>query len=318
MAAIALARPAAGARHLVAGGFVATLAFAVTMLVGVPAGHADTSVERAARAFTDDRLYVDPAAESPLTRADRSGLRALLFRARTPIFLAVLPRSAAGANGNLDELPLAVYQAAGEQPGTYAVLVGDYFAAGSSEIGTRAGELARLSAVSNEDVLGAVTQFVHAVESEAEPEPPMFYDKDGGGGAPQDPVGIDEPFPGDFEPMPGFGDDPASGSWVFGLVVIVAIVGVAAQILTRMSRSGGRGGTATGLGSAGSRRRRIWPRTTAAGGFVSTPDSSGTGTGFGGGGGTIGGGSSTSGSTGDSSGGSSSSSFGGGGGTIGG
>lgn len=208
---------------MLAGG-IATLAFAVTMLVGAPAGHTDSAVDRAARALATDPLYIDPAADSPLTARERSALRALLAGARTPVNLAVLPASA--ADGDIDGLPSRVYRAGGERPGTYAVLIGDYLAASSSEIGAQAGDLAESATAGHEDVVAAVTEFVHAVEDAAEPEPPMYYDKEGPGGKPQYPAAADEP----------------SRGGVLGLVAVVAIIGFLARLAIRASgRGGGRG-----------------------------------------------------------------------------
>ncbi|MCI0686825.1 MAG: hypothetical protein L0Y54_06245 [Sporichthyaceae bacterium] len=298
-----------------------SLAIAISILVGAQAGYADTSIERAAQALASDHLYVDPAAKSALTKAERAELRTVLTDATVPIYLAVLPRSAAGANGNLDELPLRIYQASGERPGTYAVLVGGYFAAGSSELGPRASELARLAAAANEDVLGTVTDFVREVENDgATAQPPMYYDKEGSGGQPQFPV-ADEPFPGEFEP-PGFVDG-GSDRGIFGLIVLVAIVGFGVQLLTRATGRGGGGdgggqGSWTGGGSGGG-PRRTWPSRRSHPPFIGSPGSPGSdsSSSFGGGGGTIGGSDSSSSGSSGSSGGSSGSSFGGGGGTIG-
>jgi hypothetical protein len=72
-----------------------------------------------------------------------SGITDRLVTARTPIYVAVLPRAALEkTNGNATLLAAKIYEAAGSPPGTFAVLVGGTFAAGSTVLGTQAGDIA--------------------------------------------------------------------------------------------------------------------------------------------------------------------------------
>lgn len=296
MADIAAAMPAAGARRLLAGGIVATVTIACSVLLGVGVAHADTSLERAARALATERLYVDPEADSPPSRADQKVLRGVLDSAATPIYLAILPESAiAEAGGDPDQLPFRLYQATGERPGTYAVLVGSYLAAGSSVIGAGAGDLASEAAAANDTVVSAVTAFVVAVESEA--AQPQYSDQVGPGSIPVDGF-ADDPFVGQpFNPESSSGPDSA-----FAGFVVLVVLGAIISVVFGLARAGGRGtspggrshqdphpdGTTSGL-FGGRADDRHGGGAFGAGTLGSGSSSGGSGS-FGGGGGTIGGG----------------------------
>jgi hypothetical protein len=81
-------------------------------------------------ALRNDPVHVDPAAERGLTVAEADQLRAAIRDAGTPIFVAVLPTSAApSADAALDGLLDATGLA-----GTYAVVMGDEFLANSTVV----------------------------------------------------------------------------------------------------------------------------------------------------------------------------------------
>jgi hypothetical protein len=156
-------------RNLLAA-LVLTLAGAVAGFVGLasPAA-AGTIIDNAAAALRTERLYVAPNVRGPFGAEEQREIRARLEAARTPIYLAVLPEAAREEveARNADRVPYALATATGE-PGTYATVVGRRFSAGSTVIGTKAGELAREAATRHgRDPMTAVLWFVASVEREA-------------------------------------------------------------------------------------------------------------------------------------------------------
>ena len=100
-------------------------------------------IARAAQGLKHGPLYVDPPALSTLTAAEMSGITARLLTAHTPIYVAVLPKAALKkTSGNATLLAAEIHEAAGSPPGTFAVVVGSTFAAGSTILGTQAGDIA--------------------------------------------------------------------------------------------------------------------------------------------------------------------------------
>jgi hypothetical protein len=100
-------------------------------------------IARAARALRHGPLYVDPPASSTLTAAEMFGITERLATARTPIYVAVLPRAALEkTNGDGTLLAAEIHDAAGSPQGTFAVLAGGTFAAGSTVLGKEAGDIA--------------------------------------------------------------------------------------------------------------------------------------------------------------------------------
>jgi hypothetical protein len=134
----------------------------VALMVAIPSARADESptapasdapeqantstdpIARAAAAFMEaQHLYVDTAAASVLTDDETSGIGDRLDRAATPIYIAVLAKDTLEqADGDATLLAAEVHEAAGSPEGTVAVLVGNTFAAGSTVLGRRAGDIA--------------------------------------------------------------------------------------------------------------------------------------------------------------------------------
>jgi hypothetical protein len=137
-------------------------------LVGVPAGAASTDVDLAevAEALQSDPVYVDGSAERALSEGEIEELRSAIRSADTPIYLVVLPASAADlAGGDPAEVASQVADAV-DRPGTYGVVVGDSFRAGSSEL--PAGEaadlaVAALDANGDDDTAAVLDDFVERV-----------------------------------------------------------------------------------------------------------------------------------------------------------
>ena len=112
-------------------GLVCSLVLATTALLAAPAASAAPDVSDAAAALRGgETVYVDAAAENAISPADASALAAQADATGIPMFIAVLPSSAAGG-ATADE----TLQALNEEvrlAGVYAVVVGDQFRAGST------------------------------------------------------------------------------------------------------------------------------------------------------------------------------------------
>jgi hypothetical protein len=122
------------------------LTLALTVALGGPAGAQTTVVDRAAQELRRAPVYVDPAAERPISSSAAQDLRNRIAAGPSPIFVAVLPAAAvAEAGGDVNQLPSVLGQRVGLQ-GTYAVVAGDSFRAGSTSLpGGQAGALATSS-----------------------------------------------------------------------------------------------------------------------------------------------------------------------------
>ena len=154
----------------------------LTLLLLVPANPAAaqvTSLDAAASALRSNPVYVDPSAERARD-VDADRLRGLIRRGDTPIYVAVLPAAAANEAGvgNAEGVAEALVQRVGLR-GTYAVVVGSSFRAGSSVL--RSGQAQTLASASfqskSSDGVGAVLEtFVDRVNQTAAGQA-------GGGGA---------------------------------------------------------------------------------------------------------------------------------------
>jgi hypothetical protein len=111
--------------------WVAALAAA---LVAAPTAAAGPIVDRAVQALSTNPVYVDPQAELA-PNLDSSRIRQEIDTAGAgPVYVAVLPRSAESEEGgNPDGVLQAIHDGLGRR-GTYAVIVGPHFRAGSDGV----------------------------------------------------------------------------------------------------------------------------------------------------------------------------------------
>jgi hypothetical protein len=119
----------------------------VLLLVGAGPARAQTAVlDRAAQELRRNSVYVDPAAERPISDSAAQALRDRIAGGRSPIFVAVLPASAVSeAGGDPSRLPSVLGQKVSLQ-GTYAVVAGNSFRAASNALPAgRAGSIATSS-----------------------------------------------------------------------------------------------------------------------------------------------------------------------------
>ena len=108
---------------------VASLVFAVALAAAGPL------LDQAAGELRRDPVYVSPDADPArsLSEGDASDLRRRIGSAERPVFVAVLPDTAADEAGGLDRLPAALGEATGLR-GTYAVVTGKGFRAASNDL----------------------------------------------------------------------------------------------------------------------------------------------------------------------------------------
>jgi hypothetical protein len=148
-------------------GLLTLLATMVALLVAAPAALA-TSVSDVAAALRSDPVYVDPQAsgQTSLTSAQADALRNEIASVNPgPMFVAILPQAAADANGGVNSL-LTKLQAAVGMNGTYALIAGKSFRAGSTDLPTgQAGELATeaFQAHRSEGASGVLSDFVRRI-----------------------------------------------------------------------------------------------------------------------------------------------------------
>ena len=192
----------------------AGLAAALILLVGLPAGVASASVDidEVADALRSNPVYVDEDAERALSEGEADELRSAIRSAGTPIYIAVLPASAADlAGGDPGEVVGELFSAI-DRRGTFGVIVGDSFRAGSSEL--PAGEAAELAVealeAEGEDSAAVLDDFVQRVGDAAG----STQDSGDGGDA---------------------GDDGGGSGWVLPLV-LAGGAGAAGLLVVRGSR----------------------------------------------------------------------------------
>jgi hypothetical protein len=107
-----------------------------------------SAVDTAAAALRSNPVYVDPHAERAISATEARRLRARIGRADAgPLYLAILPASAADAAGGDPDQTVALLAERVAQPGTYVGLVGGALRAGAtSERILPKGEAGRLAA----------------------------------------------------------------------------------------------------------------------------------------------------------------------------
>jgi hypothetical protein len=150
---------------------LAAIAGAVT-IAGIVLGPAATPtwagdrIDRAAAGLRTDPLYLAPGADRLVPREQADRISSRLRRATTPIFIAVLPVAATRETGrDPGRLPAELYLANGQRTGTYAVLAGPNFRAGSTELGTIADEIAQdAQAASGGNRADTILRFIEEVE----------------------------------------------------------------------------------------------------------------------------------------------------------
>lgn len=129
---------------------------------------------RAASELRREPVFVDPEAEHAISSAAAAQLESAIEGGETPIFVAVLPASAAEeAGGEPNAVPVALAEATGLD-GTYAVVVGDSFRAASNvlaSVETRALATSTFQARREDGVEAVLAEFVDRVQASAAGRP---------------------------------------------------------------------------------------------------------------------------------------------------
>ena len=109
----------------------------------VPVAAAGTITDRAATALQGDPVYVDPAATTVSASQVAAVRREIEANGHGPIYIAVLPRSALAEGGGSAVGIVTELHRMLDRPGVYAVVAGNQFRAGSTDLDSgQAGKLA--------------------------------------------------------------------------------------------------------------------------------------------------------------------------------
>jgi hypothetical protein len=147
---------------------VLLLAVVGTALALAPAAQAGPRIDEAIEALRTDPIYVDSAAQLAIDAGDEARLRRKLDRAGAgPVYIAILRQAAEDeTGGDPDGVVQAIHDGLG-RPGTYAVIVGRHFRAGSEGVLEQgvAGRLATeaLDAHRSEGVTSTLLDFIDRV-----------------------------------------------------------------------------------------------------------------------------------------------------------
>jgi hypothetical protein len=148
-------------------GLVLTAAVAAALALGA-AAQAGERIDAAVAALQSSPVYVDPDAELAIGGADKARLLATIDSAGAgPVYIAILPSAAENeTGGNPDGVLQAIHDGLNRR-GTYAVVVGRHFRAGSDGVLAQgvAGKLATdaLNAHRTDGATTTLIDFVHRV-----------------------------------------------------------------------------------------------------------------------------------------------------------
>ena len=157
-------------------------------LVAAPVALAQGGViDEAATALRSDSVFVHPDASPGLTQAEADALRARITeRDAGPMYIAVLPQRAASEAGGSVNAALSQLGSAVGRPGTYAVVIGRRFRAGSTrglpEGATPEAADAALEAKRGEGLSAILLDFVDRMGEVRAGNDPGGEEEAGGGG----------------------------------------------------------------------------------------------------------------------------------------
>ena len=126
---------------------------------------AATSIDAVASALRSDPVYNDPSAENALTPGQADDLRQQITATGLPIFIAILPASAAAEAGGPDALLADLRNAVGKG-GVYAVIAGNAFRAGSTSGSVKEIADTSFQAQKANGPYAVLSDFVAAVDAE--------------------------------------------------------------------------------------------------------------------------------------------------------
>jgi hypothetical protein len=109
------------------------LAVLSALLVLAGTAHAQGRLAAAAESLRQDPVYVDPEAERAISERQADRLREAIAREDAgPLYIAFVPAAAADEAGGDPKAALRELAGAVDEPGTYAVVIGDAFRAGAT------------------------------------------------------------------------------------------------------------------------------------------------------------------------------------------
>ena len=177
--------------------------------LALPAAASADAIGTAAAALQSSPVYVAPQARSELSAADAAKLRQAISGSAEPIYIAVLPASAASAaGGSPDAVVRALHDDLG-RAGTYAVVVGNHFRAASTDMHVSNLADEAFAAHHSEGVAATLLDFVRRVRTQAA--------GGGGGGG-------------------GGGGSGSSGAWIVGVVIGAVLLFIVVSRFARRRR----------------------------------------------------------------------------------
>ncbi|MDP5095306.1 MAG: hypothetical protein NWQ12_05520 [Candidatus Nanopelagicales bacterium] len=150
-------------------------------LVAPASATARTSLDSVASSLRQNPVYNDTAAENALTPGQAADLRAQITSTGIPIYVAVLPESAATETGGPDELLRDLRNAVGRS-GVYAVVAGNSFRAASTEGSVTAIADAAFESQSGNGPYAVLEAFVAGVDEQASGTTSSATESSSGGG----------------------------------------------------------------------------------------------------------------------------------------
>ena len=155
-----------------------------------PVAYGGVRIDAAVSALQTSAVYVDPTAELAIGGAERDRLRGAIDSAGAgPVYVAILPLAAENETGGDPDGVLEAIHAGLGRRGTYAVIVGRHFRAGSDGV-LASGEAGRLATASlnahrGDGVTATLIDFVQrvaAAQQDGTSEPGGVGDEPGTGG----------------------------------------------------------------------------------------------------------------------------------------
>lgn len=179
---------------------LAGIALAAVALV-TPAAQARTSIDAVASALRTDPVYNDPSAENALSPGQADDLRGQVAATGLPIYIAILPASAATEAGSADTLLRSLRDAVGRE-GVYAVIAGNAFRAGSTSGSVTAIADDAFQAQASNGPFAVLEAFVSGVDAQ--------YNDSG---------------------QPADTSSSGGGSWVGLIILLVVLAGIALVVV---------------------------------------------------------------------------------------
>lgn len=140
---------------------LAALVVVFGFIVAPSAAYAATAIADVATALRSDPVFVDPAAPTAISDSEADALRDQIAESGNPIYIAVLPDTGTSADQTLRDIGSGV-----NQPGIYAVIVGNAFRAGSTSGSVSALATEAFNAQASNGAYAVLSEFVSLVSTQ--------------------------------------------------------------------------------------------------------------------------------------------------------